>query len=301
MPDFHLDNPPTVRDIQKKILDIAKYIDALCRRNGIEYCIAAGTALGAVRHGGFIPWDDDLDIFMTPDQYRRFKEAFVADNPKGFILQEWFVADNVLERAKVRMNGTTFIEEVTKNRKDIHQGIFIDIFLLHKVPKNVLIQKWVYTLAKFSTLYALSHRNWKPKTKLSAFASRVLRFLPCQTLSRIAYHFIGKYDNLPQNFMYFHWVTRFSFNRGLFAADHCFPVTDIPFEDTTLLAPRNVRKMLEALYGDYMQLPSEAKRKAAVHAMFADIDRDYTFYIEGAARPDGCLQAVPISGARGRS
>ena len=295
MPDFRLDNPPTVRDIQKKILEIAKYIDALCRRNGIEYCIAAGTALGAVRHGGFIPWDDDLDIFMTPDQYRKFKDAFVAEAPEKFVLQEWFVADDALERAKVRMNGTTFIEEVTQNRKDIHQGVFVDIFLLHKVPENRIVQKWVYFLAKFATLYAISNRNWKPKTRVQALAVRALRFLPCRWLCNLAYRFIGKYDDMTEGFMYFHWVTKFRFERGLFAAAHCFPVTDIPFEDATLLAPKDVRKMLEALYGDYMKLPSEKNRQAAVHAMFADVDRDFTSYIEGMPPLGGCLQAVRLS------
>ena len=65
----------TVRDVQKKILEIMKYIDSVCRKNGIEYYIMGGTALGAVRHGGFIPWDDDLDIFMTPCEYKKFKTA----------------------------------------------------------------------------------------------------------------------------------------------------------------------------------------------------------------------------------
>ena len=59
----------SVRLVQDKILETMKYIDKLCREHGIVYYIMGGTALGAVRHGGFIPWDDDLDIFMTPDQY----------------------------------------------------------------------------------------------------------------------------------------------------------------------------------------------------------------------------------------
>ena len=66
----------SIRDVQNKILEIMKYIDALCRKNGITYFIMGGTALGAVRHGGFIPWDDDLDIFMTPANYVKFKECF---------------------------------------------------------------------------------------------------------------------------------------------------------------------------------------------------------------------------------
>lgn len=111
-----------------------KYIDKLCRDNGIIYYIMGGTALGAVRHKGFIPWDDDLDIFMTPDQYEKFKSAFEADNNKEFILQEWRTVTEFLEYAKVRMNGTTFIEPNFKHCKNMHHGIYVDIMILHKAP-----------------------------------------------------------------------------------------------------------------------------------------------------------------------
>ena len=75
-----------IAEVQKKILEIMRYIDRLCRENGITYCIMGGTALGAVRHGGFIPWDDDLDIFMTPDQYDKFRRVFLAENPRALFL-----------------------------------------------------------------------------------------------------------------------------------------------------------------------------------------------------------------------
>ena len=68
-----------VKEVQGKILEVMKYIDKVCRENGIVYYIMGGTALGAVRHGGFIPWDDDLDIFMTPSEYEKFKKVFESE------------------------------------------------------------------------------------------------------------------------------------------------------------------------------------------------------------------------------
>ena len=126
----------TVRDVQEKILETMKYIDKLCRENKIEYYIMGGTALGAVRHGGFIPWDDDLDIFMTPKEYEKFKAVFEKENSSQFVIQEWRTTPHYLEYAKIRMNNTTFIEEAFKNRKDMHHGIYVDIMILHKVPNN---------------------------------------------------------------------------------------------------------------------------------------------------------------------
>ena len=71
-----LQSNQNVKDVQNKILDVMKFIDKLCRDNDVTYYIMGGTALGAVRHGGFIPWDDDLDIFMIPAEYEKFKTAF---------------------------------------------------------------------------------------------------------------------------------------------------------------------------------------------------------------------------------
>ena len=92
-----------VRKVQNKILEIIKFVDKICRANGIVYYITAGTALGAVRHKGFIPWDDDLDIFMTPENYEKFKKVFYEQSREKFYLQEWKAVENYLEYAKVRM------------------------------------------------------------------------------------------------------------------------------------------------------------------------------------------------------
>ena len=177
----------SVRNVQNTILYIMKYIDKVCRDNGIIYYIMGGTALGAVRHGGFIPWDDDLDIFMTPSEYEKFKKIMEDANPSEFIIQEWRTTNEYLEYAKVRMNGTTFIEEVFADRKDMHHGIYVDIMILHKVPSNKFIQKLVYYESKFVTLYGLSQRNWKPKTKIQSMTLKLLKVLPCKFIAKRCY------------------------------------------------------------------------------------------------------------------
>ena len=97
-------------ELQDKILEIAVYVDRFCEEHGVDYCLMGGSALGAKRHGGFIPWDDDLDIFMTPDQYEKFRGCFRREGDRNrFYLQEWGAVDGMVTISKVRMNGTTYL------------------------------------------------------------------------------------------------------------------------------------------------------------------------------------------------
>ena len=273
-------NNQTIKDVQLKILEIMKYIDKLCRENGIVYFIMGGTALGAVRHGGFIPWDDDLDIFMTFQEYVKFKSVFDSKCDSRFVIQEWRTTPNYLEYSKIRMNGTTFIEECFKDRKDMHHGIYVDIMILHKVPKRWFVQKKIYYYSKFVTLLGLSQRNWKPKTKVQSLALKSLKFLPKKMMAKIAYKNIYKYDSLTRNFKWCYWITPAKFRNGLFDESYFTDPIEIPFEDTKLLASTHIKDYLIYRYGDFMKLPSEEARKAAVHAMTFDTETGYEAYLK---------------------
>lgn len=268
-----------IRDVQNKILETMKYIDTICKMNGISYFIMGGTALGAVRHGGFIPWDDDLDIFMIPDQYEKFKSAFNSLHDNRFVLQEWRTTPDFLEYTKVRMNGTTFIEHDFADRKDMHHGIYVDIMILHKVPHNKLLQKIAYYESKYVTLYALSQRNWKPKNWFQLSVLMILKFLPNKRLIKFCYRQIYKYDTLTENFCWCYWITPAKFKKGLFSEKYFIDSVEIPFEDTKLLCSRYIKEYLSTRYGDYMRLPSKELQAAAVHAEISDTEKDYRYYL----------------------
>ena len=269
----------TIRDVQNKILDIMKYIDTICRENGIDYYIMGGTALGAVRHGGFIPWDDDLDIFMTPEQYAKFKSIFEADKSEKFVLQEWRTTPQYIEYAKIRMNGTTFIEYAFANRTDMHHGIYVDIMILHKVPNKPLIQKLIFFESKYVTLLALTQRNWVPKSKMQELAVKIIKFLPNRLLAKCCYKRIYKYDNLDKNFFWSYWITKASLKKGLFRPDIFDRPVDIVFEDTVLKGPNHIKEYLQLRYGDYMKMPSEQEQKMDIHAEVYDTERHYKEYM----------------------
>lgn len=256
-----------------------KFIDKICRQNNIVYHIMGGTALGAVRHGGFIPWDDDLDIFMTPAEYQKFKSVFEKEKGEQFVLQEWKTTPNFLEYAKVRLNGTTFIEECFLNNKEMHHGIYVDIMILHKCPNNKFIQKSLYFKCKYVTLYALSKRNWKPKTKTQSIALKIMKIMPNKLIVKNFYKHIYKYDKKQlKNYKWFYWITPAGFREGLFNQEFFDECSDIVFEDTLFLCSPNIEKYLEYRYGDYMKLPSFEKRKFAIHAKYFDVEKDYKNY-----------------------
>ena len=269
----------TIKDVQDKILEVMKFIDRVCRDNDIVYFIMGGTALGAIRHGGFIPWDDDLDIFMTPAEYEKFKKAFYQLASPDFVIQEWKSIPNNLEYAKVRMNGTTLIEHSFRNRKDMHHGIYVDIMILHKVPVNKRIQKRVYYCSKFVTLLGLSQRGWKPKTKGQGLALNFLKVLPVKVIAQWCYKQIYRYDGLKDDYYLCDWITPARCEKGLFEKKFFDQSIEIKFENTMLLSSPYVEDYLKYRYGDYMKLPPKEQQKAAVHAEIYDVEKDFTEYI----------------------
>ena len=138
--------------LQRKELEILKEVDRICKKYDIQWIMAGGSVLGAVRHGGFIPWDDDIDIYMLDTEYERFEKACKTElDQNKYFLQTIETDKNCpVPWAKIRMNNTCSMDEKYKDIK-LHWGICIDIFLLQYAPKddqqlNELIRlKWIYS------------------------------------------------------------------------------------------------------------------------------------------------------------
>ena len=269
-----------VKTVQAKILEIAIFIDKVCRDNNIEYFLMGGTALGAVRHKGFIPWDDDFDIFMTPSNYSKFKKIVSNMQQDKYYLQEWSVTKNYLEYSKLRMNGTTFIEEVFQNRKDMHHGIYVDIMILHKCPNNIFKQYFIYFISKYLTLLGLSQRNWRPKTNFQNVILNLLKFLPNRLLSYFCYKLIYKYDDLVKDFSFYYFITKAKFKEGIFDYSIFSKPKDIEFEKNIFMGPNLIDKYLYIRFGDFMALPPVNVRQESIHAKYYDTKNSYEKYFK---------------------
>lgn len=264
--------------LQNAILEIMKFIDKVSRENNIEYFIMGGTALGAVRHKGFIPWDDDLDIFMTIDNYYKFKKCLSTNRNDEYFLQEWSVVDGYLEYAKLRKNNTTYIEENYKNERNMHHGIFVDIMILHKCKKNYFELVKQYFISKYVTLYALSKRNWKPNTYYKKLCLRIVNKISFRLMLKMFYRYIYKWDYLKSDYYWIYYITKAKLKQGKFKEKIFSKTKEIQFCGIMLYGPNDINQYLKIRYGNYMILPNKEEQKLYIHAKYFNTEIDYKNY-----------------------
>lgn len=129
--------------LHKVLLSVMKDVDKICRENNIKYFLHAGTLLGAINHGGFIPWDDDVDITMFREDYERFCSILEKEHSDKYFIQtyltDYYHPDN---RMKIRVKGTEFITGSDYDQKLISNGVFIDIAPLYSSPKSNILRKF---------------------------------------------------------------------------------------------------------------------------------------------------------------
>lgn len=269
-----LDDQYGFLELQDKILEIACYIDGFCETHGIDYCLMGGSALGAKRHGGFIPWDDDLDIFMTPDNYDKFKKVFLQQGDRDkYYLQEWGHFDDMVTIAKVRMNQTTYIEELLKDW-DIHHGIYVDIFVLHVCPNNKLQQIHQCFWAKYVIMKGLASRGYNRRKGFLGLALRFLGMFPEKFLIKYGLKQVYKYRNKKTDY-YCNFMGKAVFGNAIYKKDWFIPTEYVQFEKVSLRIPKNIDDFLRFRFGDYMKLPSPERIKWEQHAEFWDTNRDF--------------------------
>ena len=274
----NLENSYGFLELQDKILEIAVYIDKICRKYGIEYSLMGGSALGAKRHGGFIPWDDDLDIFMTPDNYEKFRNIFQLEgDKKNFYLQELGATAGMVTTAKLRLNNTTYIESNIKDWK-IHHGIFIDIFILHVCPNNRLLQLKQCFWAKYVITKGLTLRENGRHSGVRALVVKIAKLLPERFLVKYGLKQVYKYRNRQTKY-YCNFLGKAVFKKGIYKREWFDETAYVQFEKIQLKASKRLHDFLTERFGDYMKIPSADRIKYEQHAWKWDVNNDFSMYI----------------------
>lgn len=254
-----------LKELQNVILNIAYDIDKFCQKHNITYRLMGGSALGAKRHGGFIPWDDDLDVFMTPDEYEQFRDAFNKDGDKEkYYLQELGASEGKVITAKVRLNNSYFEEDIIKDWH-VHQGIYVDIFILHTCPNNKILRYWQYIWAKYIIVKGLANKEYKRRGAVVYYMLKCMKLLPKRFLLNFALNQVYAFRNQKTNY-YCNYLGKALLKNGTYKHEHFATVKRVPFETIELNVAGGLEDFLTDRFGDYMKVPSPERIRYEQHA-----------------------------------
>lgn len=269
-----------MKEIQKQELNILKQLDYICDQNNIPYFLYAGTLLGSVRHKGFIPWDDDVDIALLRSDFIKLDKILRNTDLTNFDLRYQsnsmykFYANGF---TKLRNNDKSIVENVSKTQKGYY-GAWVDIFPLDKIPNNEVERRKQFESIskinkkiKFFTLTQESSSDKKPVW----FLKRIIRFF--NEFLHPVYFFIPKwiskrehimtmYNNDPSplhaaDLSYLYYSSYEDYIKTSIDIAKIQPLKKGAFSDFNFSIPNNYEDFLTNLYGDYMVIPPEKDRK----------------------------------------
>lgn len=251
-----------LRKAQLRVLDIFIEVEKICRKHNIDYWLIGGTLLGAVRHGGYIPWDDDLDISVEYKNIKKLRKLLIEELPQNYVIQDYKSDKNYYIDSILKIRDTKSVCEVYYFKSFKEQGLFMDIIPMEKIP-SMPFKRFVFNCNKNPYLRRKelslngTSSNWKGLI-YAPFVNLLLKFA----------HW---YSNLSG-------TTKYGYNYT-FLLGPCFelhfdksviyPLKKIKFEGKEFYIPNNTHELLKITYGDYMKIPSPENRQ--IHATHIEV------------------------------
>ena len=244
-------------------IDLLMKLDKVCKLHGLNYCVGAGTLLGAVRHGGYIPWDDDIDVYMLREDYDQLM-SLADEFQDPYFLQSSLTEKNLLRTYSRLRNGNTTGTTKVDSLRDINKGLFIDIFPLDGVSDNRIIDR-IQTIKNFFMVRVYNCYNAAKldSGKNSGKIGKKLRFqallgklfVPSKMLAYRIYEANIKRCSASGTKMWGNRTIRFDCPKSRRPLEDYRDLIYLPFEFVEVPAPRNYDSILRQQYGDYMKIP----------------------------------------------
>jgi lipopolysaccharide cholinephosphotransferase len=266
-------NDAILHRLQQLELSILDDFMTVCRENGFSWWALCGSGIGALRHQGFIPWDDDIDVGLLRADYDRLNQIFKDRFPDKYVVVN---ADEFpsfpLSTTRITLKDSLFVEESLRRVKDCPLGIFLDVYAFDNVPPDpALAKKQIRTAWFWSKLMILSavpfpvlpfsgvrRKLVHAVTAVVWAVLRLFRVSPGRLFRRLKKAATRYNDRPAAAYAYPADTDPYS---NYFTPEDLFPLRTLPFEGRQVNFPHNLEKHLEYLYGDYMQLPPVEKRK----------------------------------------
>lgn len=272
-----------LKALQRKNLEITEYFVNFCKEHSLKVFVFAGASLGAIRHKGFIPWDDDIDLIMPPGDYKKLMEIWdkEADTEKySLCYTSRYYNDHHLS-ASIRDNNTTFITEASVDT-DTNQGVALDFGALHAAAKTKIGHFLQILCACGCSLFMagrIPNRQSKPikiasKVLLNIFRGEGVRYFLWSNFFKLA----TLPDRHYEDAKYVKELSMFPFITWKYPKEWFDEAEWVPFEDTTIPVPVGVKGYLKKRYGNYMELPPEKDRHPEHRIVFMDLNTPYKKY-----------------------
>lgn len=249
-----------VKELQEKILEIYLVFKKICEDNNFRYFAIGGTCLGAVRHKGFIPWDDDMDIAMPRSDYEKFKKMIY---PKSYTLYDEYSGEhNENFFSKFHDINTTYIQKTSIKFSDRDTGVFIDVMPLDSLPNEKIKQK--FFTKKLEILHGLnrSQKDFYGVPRIYKIFRPIIKLLPLNIFRNQFLKSVKKYDFDNSKLLYTGMLWSYRSHKFVFMKEWFINGIEVPFENTTIPIPSEYNLYLTNHFGDYMTIPANKEERS---------------------------------------
>ena len=252
--------------LQQIELENLRVFIEVCRKLNLEYVIYGGTLLGAEKYGGFIPWDDDIDVALPRSSYDRFVKEAPAILPSGYMIQSpYSCKKSPYPYAKMRKIGTKYIEYVNRNI-DIESGIYIDIYPIDRIPDDEQLRKKQFRkVQKWLLIYVFRQSRLydKKENGLSGFVRTLGKWCVCNGLKIFPQEYcVGKIDHYMTQYNHIETKRYAALNSPNYNNIylHLYPFSKGTFNGIDVFLPGDYKTHLRMRYGDFDKMPEESAR-----------------------------------------
>lgn len=266
-----------LRQQQMIELEILSQVAEFCEKKGIKYSLCSGTLLGAVRHRGFIPWDDDVDICMLRSDYEHFIEAWKKEPVKELVMVSHDTNASFNQTfVKIRKNNTAIIDDLN-DIPDYHTGIAIDIFPMDRIPKG-MVRRLLFWFRCANYHLVLHNELPKEGNPMLLFGCSIVlyinRLLGIEKVERRLYKQITKYKNNRNLPLTFTDTNRTMFR--IYPTDVFDELVKLSFEGLEFNCFAQWDRELTIEFGSYMELPPVEERKRPHKPELVDFEKNYS-------------------------